>query len=163
VAIADAGRAWSAGSIETTPEQLELFAQSPAPTDRVVLEATGNALAIARILEPHVGEVVFAHAKQVRAISHARVKTDKIDAKVLADLLAAGLIPAVWIGDERSRMLRRLVSRRRGLVKRRTQIKNEIRLGGDSSAAGRGSEAARAADPRADRAARLSRRQDDHG
>ena len=105
---------------------LELFAQSLAPTDRVVMEATGNALAIARILEPHVAEVVLAHAKQVRAISHARVKTDKIDAKVLADLLAADLIPAVWIGDERVRMLRRLVSRRRGLVKRRTQIKNEI-------------------------------------
>jgi hypothetical protein len=32
---------------------------------------------------------VFAHAKQVRAISHARIKTDKVDAKVLADLLAA--------------------------------------------------------------------------
>ena len=54
------------------------------------------------------------------------IKTDKVDAKVLADLLAADLIPAVWIGDERMRMLRRLVSRRRGLVKRRTQIKNEI-------------------------------------
>jgi transposase len=53
-------------------------------------------------------------------------------AKVLADLLAAGLIPAVWIGDERVRMLRRLVSRRRGLVKRRTQIKNEI-AGGAAS------------------------------
>jgi transposase len=105
---------------------LELFAQSLAPTDRVVMEATGNALAIARILEPHVAEVVLAHAKQVRAISHARVKTDKVDAKVLADLLAADLIPAVWIGDDRVRMLRRLVSRRRGLVKRRTQIKNEI-------------------------------------
>ena len=45
---------------------------------------------------------------------------------MLADLLAADLIPAVWIGDERCRMLRRLVSRRRGLIKRRTQIKNEI-------------------------------------
>jgi transposase len=55
-----------------------------------------------------------------------RVKTDKIDARVLADLLAANLIPAVWIGDERCRTLRRLVSRRRGLVKRRTQIRNEI-------------------------------------
>ena len=126
VAIADGGRARSAGRIQTTPAPLELFAQSLAPTDRVVLEATGNALAIARILEPYVAEVVLAHAKQVRAISHARVKTDKIDAKVLADLLAAGLIPAVWIGDERCRMLRRLVSRRRGLVKRRTQIKNEV-------------------------------------
>ena len=126
VAIADGGRARSAGRIATSPEMLELFAQSLAPTDRVVMEATGNALAIARILQPYVAEVVLAHAKQVRAISHARIKTDKIDAKVLADLLAADLIPAVWIGDERVRMLRRLVSRRRGLVKRRTQIKNEI-------------------------------------
>jgi len=64
-----------------------LFAQSLTHDDRVVLEATGNALAIARIIEPYVHEVVLAHAKQVRAISHARVKTDKIDACVLADLL----------------------------------------------------------------------------
>jgi transposase len=126
VAIADGGRARSAGRIATSVQQLELFARSLAPTDRVVLEATGNALAIAGILEPRVAEVVLAHAKQVRAISHARVKTDTVDAKVLADLLAADLIPAVWIGDERARMLRGLVSRRRGLVKRRTQIKNEI-------------------------------------
>ena len=126
VAIVDGGRARSAGRIAATPERLELFAQSLAPSDRVVLEATGNALAIARILAPHVAEVVLAHAKQVRAISHARIKTDKVDARVLADLLSADLIPAVWIGDERCRMLRRLVSRRRGLVKRRTQIKNEI-------------------------------------
>jgi transposase len=126
IAIADGGRARSAGRIATSPEMLGLFAQSLAPTDRVVMEATGNALAIARILQPHVAEVVLAHAKQVRAISHARVKTDKVDAKVLAELLAADLIPAVWIGDDRVRMLRRLVSRRRGLVKRRTQIKNEI-------------------------------------
>ena len=126
VAIADGDRAGSVGRVATDPEQLELFAQSLGSDDRVVLEATGNALAIARILAPHVAEVVLAHAKQVRAISHARVKTDKLDARVLADLLAAGLIPAVWVGDERVRMMRRLVSRRRGLVKRRTQIKNEI-------------------------------------
>ena len=126
VAIADGARARSAGRVATTPEQLELFAESVVPTDRVVMEATGNALAIARILAPPVAEVVLAHAKQVRAISHARVKIDKVDARVLADLLAAGLIPKVWIGDDRTRMMRRLVSRRRGLVKRRTQIKNEI-------------------------------------
>jgi transposase len=126
VAVADGGRARSAGRVKTCPAELELFAQSLAPTDRVVLEATGNALAIARIIEPHVAEVVLAHAKHVRAISHAKIKTDKVDARVLADLLAADLVPAVWTGDERSRSLRRLVSRRRGLVKRRTQIKNEI-------------------------------------
>jgi 5-oxoprolinase (ATP-hydrolysing) subunit A len=58
----------------------------------------------------------------VRAISHAKVKTDKVDARVLSDLLAAELVPAVWTGDERSRSLRRLVSRRRGLVKRRRSV-----------------------------------------
>lgn len=82
-------------------------------------------MAIARILEPLVCEVLLAHAKDVRAISHAKVKTDKLDANVLADLLAADLSPAVRIGDEQTRMMRRLISRRRGLVKRRTQIKNE--------------------------------------
>jgi len=125
VAIADVGRAKSAGRIKTDRAELELFAQSLGPEDRVVLEATGNALAIARIVAPYVAEVLLAHAKDVRAISHAKVKTDKLDARVLADLLAADLIPAVWIGDEQTRMMRRLVSRRRGLVKRRTQIKNE--------------------------------------
>ena len=67
VAIADGGRARSAGKVAATPEQLEPFAQSLAPDDRVVMEATGNALAIARILEGHVAAVVLAHAKQVRA------------------------------------------------------------------------------------------------
>jgi transposase len=105
---------------------LKVLACSLLPDDRVVLEATGNALAIARILEPHCAEVVIAHAQQVKAISHALVKTDKLDARVLADLLAADLIPKVWVGDDRIRALRRLVSRRRGLVKRRTQIKNEV-------------------------------------
>ncbi len=114
------------GRVATDPEQLELFARSLGADDRVVLEATGNALAIARLVEPHVAEVLLAHAKQVRAISHACVKTDKVDARVPADLLSAGLIPAVWVGDERVRMMRRLGSRRRGLVKRPTQVKNQI-------------------------------------
>jgi hypothetical protein len=126
VAVADCGQARAARRILTTPEDLRLFAESLAPDDRVVLEAIGNALAIARILAPHVAEVALAHAQQVRAISHARVKTDKVNARVLADLLAADLLPGVWAGDERVHMLRRLVSRRRGLVKRRTQVKNEV-------------------------------------
>jgi transposase len=111
--------------VATPRDQLELFAASLAPTDRVVLEATGNALAIARILAAHVAEVVLAHPKRLRAISHAKIKTDRFDARVLAELLAAGLIPVVWVPDERTRALRRLIARRRGVVKRRTQIKNE--------------------------------------
>jgi transposase len=125
VAISEGGRARSAGGVATTRDRLELFARSLAPTDRVVLEATGNALAIARIIAPHVADVVLAHPKRLRAISHAKIKTDKVDARVLAELLAAGLVPVVWIPDERTRALRRLIARRRGAIKRRTQVKNE--------------------------------------
>ena len=103
-----------------------MLADSLDPSDRVVLEATGNALAIARILAPGCAEVLLAHPKRLRAISHAKVKTDKFDARVLAELLAANLIPAVWIPDEQTRRLRRQISRRRALVKRCTALKNEI-------------------------------------
>src|SRR5215212_3027770 len=49
VAIAEAGRVRRAGRVEPTPATLELFAQSLGGDDQVVLEATDNALAIARI------------------------------------------------------------------------------------------------------------------
>jgi transposase len=126
VAISEGGRARSTGQVATRPAELELFAQSLAAGDRVVLEATGNALAVARILAPHVAEVVLAHPKKLRAICEAKVKTDKVDARTLAELLAADLIPRVWIGDEQTRALRRRVSRRRQLVKQRTRLKNEV-------------------------------------
>jgi len=126
VAISEEGRTRSAGRVRTVPEELQLLAQSLAATDQVVLEATGNALAIARILEPHVAKVVLANPKKVRVIAEAKVKTDRIDARVLAELLAAGYVPEVWVGDEATRALRRHVSRRRGLVKRRTALKNEV-------------------------------------
>lgn len=126
VAISEGGKARPAGRIAARPDELELFAKSLGGDDRVVLEATGNALAIARILEPHVAEVVLAHPKKLRAICEAKVKSDKLDARTLAELLAADLVPRVWVGDERTRLLRRLISRRRQLVKQRTATKNAI-------------------------------------
>jgi hypothetical protein len=56
VAITEGGRARSAGRFATRREQLELFAASLAPTDRVVLEATGNALAIVGAGSRHQAE-----------------------------------------------------------------------------------------------------------
>jgi hypothetical protein len=60
VAIAEAGAVRSAPRVKTDPEMLALFAASLGADDQVTLEATGNALAIARIIEPHVGRVVLA-------------------------------------------------------------------------------------------------------
>jgi transposase len=126
VAIAEGGQVRLAGRVRTEPEELALFAQSLAGDDRVALEATGNALGIARIIEPHVGRVVLANPKAVKGITQAGAKTDKIDARTLAKLLAGGFLPEVWPPDEQTRVLRRRVSARAQLVRQRTRAKNQV-------------------------------------
>jgi hypothetical protein len=59
-------------------------------------------------------------------IAEAKVKTDKVDARILAQLLAADLLPGTWVADDRTRMLRRLVLRRTHLVKQGTRVKNQV-------------------------------------
>jgi transposase len=126
VAIKDTGEVRSAGRIKTSAKELELFAKSLGQDDQVALEATGPALQIKRLLEPHVGRVVIANTRKLRAIAEAKVKTDKVDARTLCELLAAGFLPEVFGPDEETRALRRRLSRRAALVRQRTRAKNEL-------------------------------------
>jgi transposase len=125
VAIVEEGVVRSAGRIQTSPEQLEMFARSLGPEDRVALEVTGGAWEIARILEPHVRRVVVVSPDDT-GIRQARAKTDRLDARTLAKLLAAGELDAVWMPDERCRVMRRRLARREQLVRSRSRAKNEI-------------------------------------
>jgi transposase len=126
IAYLEEGRVRAGGRIELTHAALDRFAKSLRATDHVVLEATGNTAAIVAALKPHVARVVVANPLQVRLIAEARVKTDKIDAAVLAQLYASGFLPEVWIADERTQALRRQVARRAQIVRQRTRLKNEI-------------------------------------
>ena len=125
VAIKDGTEVRSAGRIKTSRAELELFARSLAPTDQVALEATGPALQIKRLIEPHVARVI-ANPRKLRAIAEAKVKSDKVDARTLCELLAAGFLPEVWGPDEKTRTLRRRLARRAALVRQRTRAKNEL-------------------------------------
>ena len=125
VAICEAGRVRSAGRVPTTPERLELFARSLGADDRVALEVTGAAWEIARILEPHVRRVVVVSPDDT-GIRQARAKTDRLDARTLARLVWAGELDAVWMPDERCRVMRRRLARREQLVRARSRAKNEI-------------------------------------
>ena len=126
VAIAEDGRVRSAGRIATSVEALELFARSLGAEDAVALEATSGAARIAGVIEPHVARVVVANTRKLAAISQAKAKTDRLDARTLARLLASGYLEEVWAPDERTRALRRLTSRRARLVRARTRAKNEV-------------------------------------
>ena len=125
VAINDAGELSSEGRVETTPEALERFAGSLASDDWVAFEVSGNAAQIARIIEPHVARVVVVSPSDT-GIRQARAKTDRLDARTLARLLGAGSLEAVWMADERTRVMRRRLQRRSQLVGARSRAKNEI-------------------------------------
>jgi transposase len=126
VAIAERGEVRSAGRIETRVKTLELFAVSLGREDVVALEATSGAAKIAALIEPHVARVVVANTRKLAAISQAKAKTDRLDARTLARLLASGYLEEVWAPDDRTRALRRLTSRRARLVRARTRAKNEV-------------------------------------
>ena len=96
------------------------------PRDQVVLEATVNAWTLYDQLTPLVQEVKIAHPLLVKLISAARVKTDTRDTLHLARLLAAGLIPEVWVPPPPVRELRVLVAHRQRLVRQRTQAANRL-------------------------------------
>jgi transposase len=115
------------GRVGMTREHLEAFARRRlAHDDHVVVEATGNATAVAEVIGPHVGRVVIANPRQVRLIAEARIKTDVVDATVLARLYASGFLPEVWVPDQRTLALRRQVTRRNQVVRQRTRLKTII-------------------------------------
>ena len=125
VAIVEDGEVRSAGRIETKPEQIELFASSLGPDDRVALEVTGNAWEIARTIQPHVAEVLVVSPSDT-GIRQARAKTDRLDARTLARLLAAGSVDGVWMPDRWTWVMRRRLSRRSQLVWARSRAKNQV-------------------------------------
>ena len=103
-----------------------MFADSLGPEDEVAIEATCNTHAIVRAIEPRVARVIVSNPMKTRAIAEAKVKTDKVDAAVLAELLAADYLPSVWVADEETQALRRQVARRAQIVRQRTRLKNQV-------------------------------------
>ena len=122
----DDGRAVRLGRIGMTREHLAAFARKLRRDDHVVVEATGNATAVAEVIRPHVGRVAIANPRQVRLIAEARIKTDVIDATVLARLYASGFLPEVWVPDQGTLALRRQVTRRNQIVRQRARLKTII-------------------------------------
>lgn len=115
------------GRIPMRREDLEAFARKELThDDHVVIEATGNAASVVEVLKPFVDRVIIANPKQVRMIAHAKIKTDAIDAAVLAKLYATGFLPEVWMPDQNTLALRRQVARRSQLVRQRVRLKNLI-------------------------------------
>src|SRR5512139_1864530 len=95
-------------------------------TDALVVESTSNAWDFYDQVEPLVGRAVVANPRLVKLIASARVKTDKVDTLALARLLAANLIPEVWVPPLIVREASGLLAHRRHLVETRTMATNRL-------------------------------------
>jgi transposase len=110
-----------------TREALEQFCRhSLQPSDKVALEATTNTWAVVAVLKPFVAEVVVSNPLKTKAIAEAKIKTDKVDAEVLAQLLRCDFLPRVWEPPVVTQALRGVTARRASLVMDKTAMKNRI-------------------------------------
>ena len=122
-----AGKAVFRGRTSCVRDDLVRFAKAKLKrTDRVALESTTNAWPVAEILRPFVGAIVVGNPLKTKAIAEAKVKTDKVDAQTLAQLLRCDYLPEVWQPDERTRRHRALISHRRTLTTQRARLKNQV-------------------------------------
>jgi len=94
---------------------------------KAVVESTGNLwIQIHDILEEFGIDVVLSNPTKTRLIAEAKIKTDKVDAKILARLLRADMLFTCYVPGEEIRNRRELLRHRLDLVKMRTQVKNRI-------------------------------------
>jgi len=126
VVVKDAGgRVERKGTVPNSREELQNFL-GPYRPGTAVLEATRNWGLMYDWLEEILDDVALAHPLKVKAIAEARIKTDKISADILADLLRTNLLPRAYAPSKQTRDFKNLLRQRMFFVRVQTMVKNRI-------------------------------------
>jgi len=122
------GKVLENSRINNNLKQLEKFFDNfKDQKARIVMESSCVWYNIYRYLsEERRFNVVLSNPVKTRAIASAKIKTDKLDAVKLANLLRGGYIAECYVPDRRIMDLRELVRHRAALVRMRTKLKNKI-------------------------------------
>jgi transposase len=123
---AETGEVLKERKLTNDPESFRAFAEGLPRPIRLVMESTGNWAYLYECWEELVEEVQLDHPLKTRAIASARIKTDRIDAKTLANLGRADLVPQAYISPREVRDLREQLRHRAFLVALQTKLKNRI-------------------------------------
>lgn len=104
------------------------------PRARVAFECSMNWHWLYELLEEHIAAtaISLANPHKTRVIAEAQVKTDKVDARILAHLLRADLLCLVHIPEKQTRQRKEVLRQRCFFVRQRTAVRNRIHrlLGG---------------------------------
>lgn len=125
-------------SIANKPDVLKNFFSTIPTPFTIAVEATYNWYFFVDIAEQYAERVFLANSYELKAFAKRHKKTDMIDARLIADVLRKGFLPAVFIPDKATRALRELLRCRINLVRDRCRaifrLKNTLdKLGADSS------------------------------
>lgn len=120
------GKVISQDKVMNNREDIQNYLSLLPKNSQVVLEATNNWYAFMEWSHDFPLDVKLAHPLKLKAIASARIKTDSIDSKILADLLRSDFIPESYIAPKEVRDIRELVRYRTTLVRIRTQFITRI-------------------------------------
>lgn len=126
VVISKGGKVLMQREFNNEPVEFEKFTKEIDKNAIITLESCGCWQHIYDYLDDAGFKLKLAHPLKVKAIASARIKTDAIDARILADLTRANLIPESYVPQSYVRKERSIVRHRHSLVNIKTQIKNMI-------------------------------------
>jgi transposase len=125
-AVSEAGAIEAEGLIAADEDGLAQLVLRLGSEVKACVEMMSGALWVKDRLESARWSVEVAHAGKVRDIAPLACKTDKVDARVLAELCRRDLVPALWVPTLHDRAIRERLRRRAHLVKLRTSARNRI-------------------------------------
>lgn len=112
--------------INNNREELVSFFNNLKHSSKGVVEASGSWYWFVNMLKEIDFDITLAHPFKVKAIASAKIKTDKVDARILGNLLRADLIPMSYIPSKQEIEQRELLRFRFSLSQQKTRNKNQI-------------------------------------
>lgn len=131
-AILEGSDPWSAKVLRTSTRvalpELEAWAQGQTgPSDVLVLEASGNAFAVAERLRALGREVKVLDSHRAGKVGKSYCATDRVDAIKLARIYLSALSPVVWQPDAQTRERREVFSAYQGVVKEAVRLQQQLK------------------------------------
>jgi transposase len=126
--INEAGKIVSKGNFENVQSDILDYFVSLTEHTRIVIESMASWYWLYDLLTAHGFRVVISNPKKTKAIASAKIKNDKVDSHMLAQLLKADLISTVHVSSLETRALKELLRHRARLVRDATRMKNRIHM-----------------------------------
>jgi transposase len=124
--VREGGGVVDEGFVPADEDGLARLVLDLGPDVRACVEMMSGAIWVRERLQAGGWDVEVADARKVKGLAPLACKTDKVDARVLAELCRRDLVPAVWLPSLEDRALRERLKRRMHLVRTRTMARNRI-------------------------------------